>query len=104
MGDSVDVHVSELYWAAAQLRDAGQRLQDGLAGIDHETRQLLDSGWQGDAASGYGLAWDRWHNGACQVIGGLQAMAEALTVAGSAYTTIDDRSGDVLESALRTGG
>ena len=41
MERSVEVVVSELQAASERLRDAGQRLQDGLSSVDLETRQLL---------------------------------------------------------------
>ena len=105
MGRSVDVVVSELHMAAARLRDAGQLLQDGLAGVDLETRELLGSGWKGDAASAYGPAWDRWHNGAGQVIRGVQTMSDLLTLAGKEYAKTDQQACEVLDSTMQgTGG
>ena len=47
MEQSVEVVVSELDLAATRLADAGQRLQDGLSGVDLEVGQLLGSGWTG---------------------------------------------------------
>lgn len=103
MGDSVEVVVSELRSAAVRLRDTGQRLQDGLSSMDLETRQLLDSGWNGDAAAAYGPAWDQWHSGAGQVIRGLQTMAELLTLAGKEYAKTDEQSGAAMDSTMQTG-
>ncbi|BBX67837.1 WXG100 family type VII secretion target [Mycolicibacterium psychrotolerans] len=104
MGRSVEVVVSELQAAADRLRDAGQRLQDGLSGVDLETRQLLGSGWKGDAASAYGPAWDQWHTGAGQVIRGLQTMADLLNLAGKEYAKTDERSGEALNATMQGGG
>ena len=104
MGRSVEVVVSELQAAAERLRDAGQRMQDGLSGVDLETRQLLGSGWKGDAASAYGPAWDQWHTGAGQVIRGLQTMADLLNLAGREYAKTDEQSGEALNATMRGGG
>lgn len=104
MGRSVEVVVSELQAAAERLRDAGQRLQDGLSGVDLETRQLLGSGWKGDAASAYGPAWDQWHTGAGQVIRGLQTMADLLNLAGKEYVKTDEQSGEALGATMQGGG
>ena len=93
MERSVEVVVSELQAASERLRDAGQRLQDGLSSVDLETRQLLGSGWKGDAASAYGPAWDKWHDGAGQVVRGLQTMADLLSLAGKEYAKTDQQSG-----------
>ncbi|MDY6998146.1 MAG: WXG100 family type VII secretion target [Actinomycetota bacterium] len=103
MGDSVDVVVSELSAAANRLREAGQRLQDGLASMDLETRQLLEAGWKGDAASAYSPAWDQWHSGAGQVIRGLETMADLLSLAANEYAKTDEQSGAALDSTMQTG-
>ena len=104
MERSVEVVVSELQAASERLRDAGQRLQDGLSSVDLETRQLLGSGWKGDAASAYGPAWDKWHDGAGQVVRGLQTMADLLSLAGKEYAKTDQQSGDALNATMQTGG
>ncbi|MDG4668286.1 WXG100 family type VII secretion target [Mycobacterium sp. 236(2023)] len=104
MEGSVEVVVSELHAAAERLRDAGQRLQDGLSSVDLETRQLLGSGWQGGAASAYAPAWDQWHTGAGQVVRGLQTMADLLKLSGKEYAKTDQQSGDALNATMQTGG
>lgn len=104
MGRSVEVVVSELQAAAERLRDAGQRLQDGLSSVDLETRQLLGSGWKGGAASAYGPAWDQWHTGAGQVVRGLQTMADLLSLAGKEYAKTDEQSGAALNATMQGGG
>ncbi|MFB1294291.1 WXG100 family type VII secretion target [Mycobacterium sp. pW049] len=104
MEGSVEVVVSELHAAAERLRDAGQRLQDGLSSVDLETRQLLGSGWKGGAASAYAPAWDQWHTGAGQVVRGLQTMADLLNIAGKEYAKTDQQSGDALNATMQTGG
>lgn len=104
MEGSVEVVVAELHAAAERLRDAGQRLQDGLSGVDLETRQLLGSGWKGGAASAYAPAWDQWHTGAGQVVRGLQTMADLLNLSGKEYAKTDQQSGDALNATMQTGG
>ncbi|OKH73294.1 hypothetical protein EB72_19380 [Mycobacterium sp. SWH-M1] len=104
MERSVEVVVSELQAASERLRDAGQRLQDGLSSVDLETRQLLGSGWKGDAASAYGPAWDKWHDGAGQVVRGLQTMADLLSLAGKEYAKTDQQSGEALSATMQGGG
>ncbi|MCG7594653.1 WXG100 family type VII secretion target [Mycobacterium sp. PSTR-4-N] len=104
MERSVEVVVSELQAASERLRDAGQRLQDGLSSVDLETRQLLGSGWKGGAASAYGPAWDQWHDGAGQVVRGLQTMADLLSLAGKEYAKTDQQSGEALDATMHGGG
>lgn len=95
----VEVVVSDLHLASSRLRDAGQRLQDGLSSVDLETRELLGSGWKGGAASAFSGAWDQWHNGAGQVIRGVQTMSELLRVAADQYARADEQGADAIASA-----
>jgi ESAT-6 family protein len=104
VGQSVEVVVSELHLAAARLDDAAQRLRDGLASVDDETKQLLGSGWKGGAASAYGPAWDQWHDGAEQVVTGLQRMSELLTIAGKEYAKTDESGSEALGSTVQGSG
>ncbi|BBY17198.1 WXG100 family type VII secretion target [Mycolicibacterium litorale] len=104
MGQSVEVVVSELDSAAARLADAGQRLQDGLSGVDLEVGQLLGSGWKGGAASAFGTEWDKWHSGAGQVVRGLQTMSQWLTVAAKEYAKTDEQAAGAVDSAMQQSG
>jgi ESAT-6 family protein len=105
MDRSVEVVVSELHLAAARLQDAGQRLQDGLSSVDLQTRELLGSGWKGDAASAFGQEWEKWHSGAGQVVRGLQTMSDLLTVAGKEYAKTDEQTAGAVGSSFPgTGG
>jgi len=103
VAEQLDVVVSELSKASARLRDAGQRLQDGLSSVDLETGQLLGSGWKGDAATAFGSAWDRWHNGAGQVVRGLQSMSELLSVAAKEYAKTDEHGAGAIGSSMQGG-
>lgn len=100
MSRPVEVVVSDLHLAATRLRDAGQRLQDGLSGVDLETRELLGSGWKGDAASAFAAAWEQWHTGAGQVVRGVQTMSDLLKVAGDQYARTDEQGAGALASTV----
>jgi WXG100 family type VII secretion target len=100
----VEVVVSELHLAANRLREAGQRLQDGLSSVDLETRELLGSGWKGDAASAYSTAWDQWHHGAGQVVRGVQTMSDLLRVAGDQYDRTDEQAAGAVASSFPASG
>jgi WXG100 family type VII secretion target len=104
VGQSVEVVVSELHSASARLESAAQRLKDGLASVDDDTTQLLGSGWKGGAASAYGPAWERWHEGADQVVAGLQRMSELLTIAGKEYAKTDESGAEALGSTVQGSG
>jgi len=104
VSQSVEVVESELNSASARLESAAQRLKDGLAGVDDETKALLGSGWKGGAASAYGPAWDGWHEGAEQVITALQRMSELLSVAGKEYAKADQQGAEAIGSTVQTSG
>ncbi|WP_396906499.1 WXG100 family type VII secretion target [Mycolicibacterium phlei] len=101
MGQSLEVVTSELRSASATLADTSQRLQDGLAAVDLSVDQLLGSGWKGGAASAYSEQWDKWHNGAGQVIRGLQSMAESLKLAADSYSTTDQQAAGAVGSSFQ---
>lgn len=103
MSDSVEVIASELQLAADRLRGAGQRLQDGLSSVDFETRNLLASGWKGDAATALGTFWEQWHQGAGRVVRGLQTMSDLLSESADRYTATDEQSGGTLSSTMQFG-
>lgn len=104
MSQPVEVVVSDMHMAAARLQDAGQRLQDSLSGVDLEVREMLGSGWKGDAASAFGSAWEQWHGGAGQVIRAIQTMSELLTVAGKEYGKTDEHGARAIGSTMHGGG
>ncbi|HJR89870.1 MAG TPA: WXG100 family type VII secretion target [Aeromicrobium sp.] len=104
MEPSVEVVVSQLHSAAARLADAGQRLHDGLSAVDVEVGQLLGSGWKGGAATAYNTEWEKWHDGAGQVVLGLQTMSELLTVAGKEYAKTDEQNAGAISSSFQGAG
>lgn len=103
MGQSLEVVTSDLRSASAKLADASQRLQDGLSAVDLSVGQLLGSGWKGGAASAYSAQWDKWHNGAGQVIRGLQSMSESLKVSADNYSATDHQSAGAVGSSFQPG-
>jgi len=100
----LEVEVSALTAASARFKDAAQQLQDALSSVDLETTQLLGSGWKGGAATAFGTAWDGWHNGAGQVVRGLQSMGDMLSLAGKEYAKTDSDSAGALQSSMGGGG
>ncbi|MGX9673901.1 WXG100 family type VII secretion target [Mycobacterium sp. HM-7] len=100
----LEVEVSALAAASARFKDAAQQLQDGLSSVDLETTQLLGSGWKGGAATAFGTAWDGWHNGAGQVVRGLQSMGDMLSLAGKEYAKTDSDSAGALNSTMGGAG
>lgn len=104
MGQSVEVVVSELSLASARLEAAAQRLKDGLATVDVQTTELMGAGWKGAAASAYAPAWEKWHDGAGQVVDGLQRMSELLSIAGKEYAKTDESASGAIDSTIQASG
>lgn len=104
MGQPVEVVVSELASASARLDAAAQSLRDGLSSVDAETTQLMGAGWKGDAASAYVPAWAKWHEGAEQVVLGLQRMSELLSIAGKEYAKTDESASGAIDSTMQGSG
>lgn len=71
----------------------------GLTSLDGELASLLGSGWTGEAGSAFGEAWTRWHEGAENLVKGLESMASALEQAVQAYGSTDADGQAAVESA-----
>jgi WXG100 family type VII secretion target len=104
VGQPVEVVVTELHSASAELAGAAQRLQDGLSGVNDEITELLGSGWKGDAASAYAPVWQQWNDGARKVVEGLARMSELLDIAGREYARTDESAAQGVGSAMQGGG
>lgn len=104
MGRPLELVQSEFSSASSSLSHAAQELQDGLSHVDLSVSQLLTSDWKGDAASAFRKVWDQWHNGAGQVVQGLQAMSSLLSVAGKQYGNTDEQGGAAISSSMDGGG
>jgi len=100
----VEVVVADLHSASASLADAAQRLQDGLTSVDHETSELLGSGWKGGAASAYAPVWQKWNEGATKVVEGLQRMSELLDIAGREYAKTDESAAQSVGATMQGQG
>ena len=104
MGRPLELVQSEFSSASSSLSHSAQELQDGLSHVDLIISQLMASDWKGDAASAFRKVWDQWHNGAGQVVQGLQTMSSLLSVAGKAYTNSDEGGAAAISSSMDGGG
>lgn len=64
----------------------------------------MGAGWKGAAASAYAPAWEKWHDGATQVVDGLQRMSELLSIAGKEYAKTDASASDAIDSTMQGSG
>lgn len=104
MGRPLELVQSEFSSASNSLSHSAQELQDGLSHVDLIVSQLMTSDWKGDAASAFRKIWDQWHNGAGQVVQGLQSMSSLLSVAGKQYANTDEQGGAAISSSMDGGG
>ncbi|BDX32214.1 hypothetical protein TUM20985_27610 [Mycobacterium antarcticum] len=96
-----ELQVSEAVVAgvARELQSAVTETQSGVTSLDGELTRLLGSGWTGQAGSAFGEVWAAWHEGAENVVKGLEAMSSALEQAVQGYGTTDADARAAVESA-----
>jgi WXG100 family type VII secretion target len=98
MGE-LQVSESVVSGVAKSLRSVVDETNSGLIGVDGELTRLLGSGWTGQAGSAFGEVWTRWHEGAENVVKGLESMASALEQAVQGYGGTDAEAQAAVESA-----
>ena len=97
----LQVSESVVAGVATSLRAVADDTNSGLTSVDGELSRLLGSGWTGQAGSAFGEVWTRWHEGAENVVKGLESMASALEQAAQAYRGTDAEGRAAVESAGR---
>jgi WXG100 family type VII secretion target len=95
----LQVSDSMLVGVAKSLRFVADDTNTGLSSLDGELSKLLGSGWTGQAGSAFGEVWAKWHEGAENVVRGLQSMASALEQAAQGYAGADAEGRAAVESA-----
>ena len=98
MGE-LQVTEAQLTSVAADLRAIVEETQAGLSGLDDQLSGLLGSGWTGEAGSAFDGVWKRWHEGAEQLVRGLDTMAGLLDEAAHGYGQTDASGGAAIDSA-----
>jgi WXG100 family type VII secretion target len=96
-----DLQVTEAQVAAVagELRSVAEETRTGLTSLDGQLSGLLGSGWTGQAGSAFGDVWQRWHEGAEQLVRGLDTMAGMLDEAAQGYHQTDASGGAAIDSA-----
>lgn len=84
---------------AGELRAVVEETRSGLSTLDGQLSRLLGSGWTGQAGSAFGGVWQRWHEGADELVKGLDAMAGLLEQAAEGYTGADAAGGAAIDSS-----
>ena len=90
---------AQLTAVAADLRTVVEETQTGLFGLDDQLSGLLGSGWTGQAGSAFDGVWKRWHEGAAELVRGLDTMAGLLDEAARGYGQTDASGGAAIDSA-----
>jgi WXG100 family type VII secretion target len=106
--DSSDIGdvVGELQVTAAALQAVAQEVnavadetRSGLTTLDGQLQGLLGSGWTGQAGTAFGDVWHRWHEGAENMLRGLDTMAGLLEEAAQGYYATDTGGAAAVDSA-----
>lgn len=84
---------------AKSLRTVADDTKSDLAGLDSELSRLLGAGWTGQAGSAFDKVWAHWHEGANNVVKGLESMASALEEAAHSYGATDSAGEAAINSA-----
>lgn len=84
---------------AGDLRAVVENTQSGLSSLGSQLSGLLGSGRTGQAGSAFGDVWQRWHEGASELIRGLDTMAGLLEEAAHGYHHSDTDGAAAVNSA-----
>jgi WXG100 family type VII secretion target len=84
---------------AGDLRTVVEETRSGLSSLDGQLSSLLGSGWKGQAGSAFGDVRQRWHEGADELVRGLDTMAGLLEEAAHGYHLTDTAGGAAIDSS-----
>jgi WXG100 family type VII secretion target len=84
---------------AQEVRAVVDETRSGLTTLDGQLHGLLGSGWTGQAGSAFGDVWQRWHDGAENMMRGLDTMAGLLDEATQGYHSTDTGGASAVDSA-----
>ena len=98
MGE-LQVTEAQVAAVAGDLRAVAEETRSGLSSLDGQLSGLLGSGWTGQAGAAFGGVWQRWHEGAEELLRGLDKMAGLLDEAAHGYHQTDSSGGAAIDSA-----
>jgi WXG100 family type VII secretion target len=98
LGD-LQVTEAQVVSVAGDLRTVVEETRSGLSSLDGQLSSLLGSGWTGQAGSAFGDVWQRWHEGANELVRGLDAMAGLLEEAAHDYQQTDAAGGAAIDGS-----
>jgi WXG100 family type VII secretion target len=95
----LQVTEAALQAVAHEVRSVVDETRSGLATLDGQLQGLLGSGWTGQAGSAFGEVWQRWHEGAENMLHGLETMTGLLDEAAQSYHSTDAGGAAAVDSA-----
>jgi WXG100 family type VII secretion target len=98
LGD-LQVTEAQVVSVGGDLRTVVEETRSGLSSLDGQLSSLLGSGWTGQAGSAFGDVWQRWHEGADELVRGLDTMAGLLEEAANGYHQTDTVGGAAIDSS-----
>jgi WXG100 family type VII secretion target len=102
IGDVVgELQVTEaaLQTVAQEVRAVVDETRSGLTTLDGQLHGVLGSGWTGQAGTAFGDVWQRWHDGAENMLRGLETMTGLLEEAAQRYHSTDAGGAAAVDSA-----
>jgi WXG100 family type VII secretion target len=91
-GNGVEADLAAVRVAAGHVDDVAAELDRHVRLLMREVRELIGSGWRGDAADTHDDAWNEWHDSAGSLIAALKDEAALLRTTASRYTATDDEA------------
>jgi WXG100 family type VII secretion target len=98
LGD-LQITEAQLVAVAGELRSVVEETRTGFSTLDGQLSGLLGSGWTGKAGSAFGDVWQRWQEGASELVRGLDTMAGLLETAARSYQQTDAAGGAVIDGS-----
>lgn len=98
MGE-LQVTEAALQAVAQEVRAVVDETRSGLTTLDGQLHGLVESGWTGQAGSAFGDVWQRWHDGAENMLRGLDTMTSLLEEAAQSYHATDAGGAAAVDSA-----
>lgn len=83
------VEPSDLMAVSHELATVADGLRTGVGSLDDDVSALVGTSWTGSAASAYADVWKEWHEGAAQIVAGLNRMSSLLSDAAAHYASTD---------------
>jgi WXG100 family type VII secretion target len=95
----LQVTEAALQAVAQEVRAVVDETRSGLTTLDGQLHGVLGSSWTGQASTAFDEVWQRWHEGAENMLRGLERMTGLLDEAAHGYRSTDAGGAAAVDSA-----